>query len=154
MYSRITNVWTITLKESEVFNRVTDESLRTNDRLAGKVPPTFISDEDKAYFHRYYLEALSELSVMLARRTARFGGGIETDPETGETTYSLAMSGNHESELLHSLASHCLEFVIAYIIEKWYGAGTDFGSREERRSINTIIHFRRHPVERQLGPVF
>lgn len=150
----ITSVWTITLNEGEVFKRVVDESLQTVQRAAGKAPLQFISDDDKAYFHRYYLAALSDLNVLLARRTARFGGSITTNPETGETVYSLAMTDNHESELATSLASHCLEFVIAKVLEKWYGPGTDMGSEAEKYEIRNIIQYRRFPIERPVNPIF
>lgn len=150
----ITNVWTLTIREDEVFKRTVDESLQTAERVAGKAPATFISDDDKALFHRYYLAGLSDLNILLARRTARFGGSIVTVPETGITTYTLPMTANHEDELVHSLASHCLEFLIAKILEKWYGPGTDFGSEAEKTSIRSIIHYRRFPIERPVSTLF
>lgn len=150
----ITSIWTITIREDEVYKRIVDESLRTVERAAGQAPVSFISDDDKAYFHRYYLAALSELNVLLARRTARFGGSITTDPETRETVYSLAMTDNHEDELAKALASHCLEFLIAKVLEKWHGYGSDFGSEAEKASIREIIHYRRFPIERPVSTLF
>lgn len=150
----LTNVWTVTLYEDEVFNRTVDESLQTAERVAGQAPTSFISDDDKATFHRYYLAALSELNMLLARRTTRVGGGIVTDTENHKTVYTLPMTDNHESELLHPLASHCLEFMIAKILEKWYGHGTDFGSETQKNAIRSIIHYRRFPIERQVSPLF
>lgn len=151
----ITSVWRITLDEQEVFNRVTDESLLTSYQRAqenAKGDGNVITDDDRAYFERYYRAALAELSVLLARRTTRVGGSITStkDETTGflTTVYTLPMSANHEDELVPSLASHCLEFVIARVLEKWYGHGLDFGSDAEKDEIRHIIHFRRWPIER------
>lgn len=150
----ITSVWTLTLTESEVFNRVVDESLRVAERVAGKGPVSIVTDDDKADYHRYYLTAVADLNLILARRTARVGGSIITDHEAGTTTYTLPMTDNHEDQLLTALASHCLDFIIARILEQWYGVGTDFGSDAQRKNICSIIHYRRFPIERPVGPLF
>ena len=157
---RITNVWTITIDEKEVFARVTDESLMTSYQRAQGNPKgddTVITDDDRAYFERYYRAALAELSALLARRTTRVGGSITNskDRETDflTTAYTLPMTDNHESELLHALASHCLEFMIARCQEKWYGHGTDFGSAAAKENIRHILHFRRVPIERPGNPL-
>ena len=154
----ITSMWRITLHEEEVFNRVTDESLMTSYQRAPENPKgdgTIITDDDRAYFERYYRAALAELSVILARRTTRVGGSIEStkDADTGflTTVYTLAMTANHEDELVHALASHCLEFVVAKVLEKWYGHGADFGSETEKENIKHIIHYRRWPIERPIN---
>ena len=151
----ITNVWYITISEKEVFNRVTDESLMASYQRSEQNPRgdgVVITDDDRAYFERYYRAALAELSVLLARRTTRAGGSIVSskDMETDflTTVYTLPMSDNHESELLPSLSTHCLEFVILRVLEKWYGHGADLGSEAERQQIRQIIHFRRFPIER------
>lgn len=152
---RITNVWRVSLHEEEVFHRVTDESLLTAYQRArpdAKGVATAMTDDDRAYFERYYRAALAELSVLLARRTTRVGGGIESekDEETGflTTVYTMPMTDNHEYELLDALCSHCLEFVVARVLEKWYGHGNDFGSEDEKEQIKHIVHFRRWPIER------
>lgn len=151
---RITNIWTVTINESEVFNRVTDESLLTSYQRAQDNPKgdgTVITDDDRAFFERYYRAALAELSAVLARRTSRYGGSIEsTKDENGFliTVYTLAMTENHESELLPSLASYCLEFLIARVAEQWYGKGTDFGSATWKDQVKHILHYRRFPIER------
>ena len=153
----ITNIWTITIREKEVFKRVVDETLMTSYQRAPQNPKedgNVMSDDDAAFFHRYYLNALSGLSMMLARRTARVGGAIDTDSEERETVYTLAMTDNHESELVHSLASHCLEYVVARVLEQWYGAGANFGSEYHAHEIRRVIHFRRHPIERGVSPLF
>lgn len=155
--TRISNVWTVTLKESEVFKRVIDETLMTSYQRAQQNPKedgNVMSADDEAYFHRYYLQALSGLNMMLARRTARFGGSIVTDDEERETTYTLAMTDNHEDELLTSLASHCLEYVVARVLEQWYGPGSNFGSEYHAHEIRRVIHFRRAPITRGIGPLF
>lgn len=151
----IRNVWTIAVEEQEVFNRVTDESLMASYQRSPQNPKEdgiVITDDDRAYFERYYRAALAELSVLLARRTTRVGGSIlsSKDQETGflTTVYTMPMSGNHESELLDSLASHCLEFLILRVLEKWYGHGIDMGSEAEKQQIREVIHFRRFPIER------
>ena len=156
----ITNIWTITLHEREVFQRVTDESLMASYQRAPENPKedgTVITDDDRAFFERYYRASLAELSALLAKRTARYGGGIrnERDPDTGfiTTIYTLAMTFNHESDLCQSLASHCLEFIIAKVLEKWYGRGTDFGSEAEKQQIRHILNFRRFCIERPIRPL-
>ena len=151
----ITNVWNITIDESEVFRRVTDESLMASYQRTESNPKedgNVITDDDRAFFERYYRLSLAELSALLARRTTRVGGSITNtkDPNTGfiTTVYVLPMSDNHESALLDSLAAHCLEFIITRVLEKWYGRGTDFGSEIEKEQIRQVLHFRRFPIER------
>ena len=66
----ITNLWTIVLEESEVFERVTDESLMASYQRAPENPKedgTVITDDDRAFFERYYRAALAELSALLAK---------------------------------------------------------------------------------------
>ena len=157
----ITNIWTIVLHEREVFARVTDESLMASYQRVAENPKqndeTVITDDDRAYFERYYRAALAELSALLAKRTARYGGNIrnERDPDDGfiTTTYTLAMTCNHESELVNSLASHCLEFIVAKVNEKWYGRGADFGSETEKDFIRQILNYRRRCIERPSRPL-
>lgn len=156
----ITNVWTIVLHEEEVFARVTDESLMNSYQRIEKNPKedgSIITDDDRAYFERYYRASLAELSALLAKRTTRYGGSIvnERDPDTGyiTTKYTLAMSANHESELLQSLASNCLEFIIAKVQEKWYGRGADFGSENYKTLIRGVLNHRRFPIERPCRPM-
>ena len=157
---RITNVWNITLHEEEVFKRVTDESLMNSYQRAPENPKedgTVITDDDRAFFERYYRSALAELSALLARRTTRVGGSINNsyDENTGfmTTVYVMPMTSNHEPALLDALASHCLEFMIAKCQEKWYGHGTDFGSEGYKDLIRQVIHFRQHPIERPTRPL-
>lgn len=156
----ITNLWTIVLEESEVFERVTDESLMASYQRAPENPKedgTVITDDDRAFFERYYRAALAELSALLAKRTYKYGGSIsnDRDPDTGfiTTTYTLAMTINHESGLVQALASHCLEFIVAKVLEKWYGRGTDFGSETEKQQIRHIINYRRFCIERPGRPM-
>ena len=154
----ITNIWTIIIHESEVFERVTDESLMASYQRVSENPKqndeTVITGDDRAFFERYYRLSLAELSALLAKRTVKSGGGIrnEHDPDTGyiTTVYTLAMTNNHESDLCQSLASHCLEFIIARVLEKWYGRGADFGSEIEKQQIRHILNFRRFCIERPM----
>ena len=62
------------------------------------------------------------------------------------------MTDNHESGLHQALASHCLEFIVAKVNEKWYGRGTDFGSEAEKQQIRHILNHRRFPFERPSRP--
>lgn len=156
----ITNVWCISINEHEVFSRVTDESLMASYQRVGDNPKgdgIVITDDDRAYFERYYRAALAELSVLLARRTTRVGGSIVSskDMKTNflTTVYTLPMTDNHESELLPSLSSHCLEFVVLRVLEKWYGHGSDLGSEAEKQMIRQILHFRRFPIDRPGRPL-
>ena len=156
----ITNLWTIVLEESEVFERVTDESLMASYQRAPENPKedgTVITDDDRAFFETYYRAALAELSALLAKRTYKYGGSIsnDRDPDTGfiTTTYTLAMTINHESGLVQALASHCLEFIVAKVLEKWYGRGTDFGSETEKQQIRHILNYRRFCIERPGRPM-
>lgn len=156
----ITNIWTVTIHEKEVFARVTDESLMASYQRAAENPKedgSVITDDDRAFFERYYRAALAELSALLAKRTTRYGGGIQNtrDEENGfiTTVYTLAMTNNHESDLLHSLSSHCLEFIVAKVLEKWYGRGTDFGSEAEKQQIRHILNYRRFCIERPYRPL-
>lgn len=156
----ITNIWIIEIREEEVFKRITDESLMSSYQRTAENPKgdgLVITDDDRAFFERYYRVALAELSALLARRTTRVGGSIvNTKDETNGfliTTYTLAMTDNHESALEPALASHCLEFIIASVLEKWYGRGSDFGSAIEKEEIKHILHFRRFPIERPARPL-
>lgn len=154
----ITSVWTVTVRESEVFDRLIDESIQEGQRrAAANLPALVASDDDKAILHRYYCEALAELSAVLARRTTRVGGSISnTTDETTRmitTVYTLAMTDNHESALLNPLAAHCLEFLVARLMEKWYGQGSEFGANYEKDEIRHILQFRRVPIERPSRPL-
>lgn len=148
----ITSVWKVTVSEAEVFNRFIDENIQESQRrAAGNAPSLTASDNDKAIMHRYYCACLAELSAMLAKRTRKYGGNItNTVDETTKmitTVYDLAMTCNHEPELVEALGAHCLEFLIARLMEKWYGHGSDFGSENEKGEIKHIINYRRRPVE-------
>ena len=149
----ITSVWTIIVDEQEVLDRFNDESIHEGERRkTGGAPSIVASDDDKAVVHRYYCASLAELSALLARRTRRVGGGIDnaTDPDTGmiKTTYFMPMTANHEDSLTEPLGAHCLEFLVARLMEKWYGHGSDFGGEREKGEIRHILHYRREPIER------
>lgn len=152
----ITSVWTVVVDEDEVMKRFIDETIHDGDRrAAGKVPALLASDDDKAILHRYYCNALAELSALLARRTRRVGGGIgnETDETTKmiKTTFFMPMTANHEDSLCAPLGAHCLEFLVARLMEMWYGHGSDFGANAQKNEIRHILHFRRYPIERPYG---
>lgn len=156
----ITNIWTVAISQKDVFDRVTDESLmnsyqRTKENIKGD--GAVITEDDRSFFERYYRASLAELSVLLARRTTRVGGSIvsSTDIETGflTTVYTMPMTDNHESDLLESLSSYCLEFVIARCLEKWYGHGANFGSDDYRQQIRHVLNYRRFPIERPARPI-
>lgn len=154
----ITNVWTVTIMEDEVFNRFIDEGIQEGQRRSAASAPSLVpSDDDKATLHRYYREGLAELSALLARRTTRVGGAITntTDENTKmiTTVFTMPMTDNHESTLLSPLASHCLEFILARLMEKWYGHGSDFGGDYEKGEIRHILHFRRECIERPCRPL-
>lgn len=157
---RITNIWTIEIREEEVFKRITDESLMNSYQRTQENPKgdgAVITDDDRAFFERYYRTALAELSALLARRTTKCGGSIVNtkDETTGYlvTTYTLGMTSNHESALMPALATHCLDYLIASVQEKWYGMGADFGSKQRKDDIKHILHFRRFPIERPVRPI-
>lgn len=158
--SDIANIWQVIIHEEEVFKRVTDESLMNSYQRVPENPKgdgNVITDDDRSYFERYYRYALAELSVLLAKRTTRVGGKIESfkNDDTGflTTVYTMPMTYNHESELLNSLASFCLAFIIARVQEKWYGHGADFGSEDIKKQIREVLNFRRVPVERHFRPL-
>jgi len=149
----ITSLWSVVVDEADVFKRFIDETIQENTRRSAANAPSFMaSDDDKAIFHRYYCAALAELSALLARRTRRVGGGIgnEPDPNTKmiKTTYFMPMTCNHEDSLIEALGAHCLEFLVARLMEKWYGQGSNFGGEKEKNEIRHILHFRRYPIER------
>lgn len=156
----ITSVWKVTVDEAEVFNRVTDESLMESYQRAAentKGDGMVITDDDRAFFERYYRYALAELSSVMAKRTTRVGGSIvsEKDETTGflVTVYTMPMTANHETALLHSLSSYCLEFIIARVLEKWYGHGVDLGSAMYKEQIRSVLNYRRGPVEITTRPL-
>ena len=155
----ITNDWIITIYGKNVFHRITDESLMNSYQRVQDNPKEdglVITDDDRAYFERYYRSALAELSALLARRTTRVGGSItSTRDDDGYlvTVYTLKMTDNHESELLNALSSHCVEFLISRVQEQWYGRGSDFGSNAHKENIRHVLHFRRFPIERPQRPI-
>ena len=149
----ITNVWKISVREEDVLNHFIDETIQENKRRSAMSTPSIMADDDdKAILHRYYCEALAELSALLARRTRRVGGNIynETDEDTKmiTTRYTMPMTANHEDDLVPSLTSHCLEFLVARLMEKWYGQGSNFGSEFEKNEIRSVLNYRRFPIER------
>lgn len=148
----ITSVWTVVVKEDEVLDRFIDETIREAEKRAGKEFFPVAGDDNKSDLHRYYCGALAELSALLARRTTRVGGRIEnvTDDTTKmiTTTYIMPMTCNHESELIPGLGAHCLDLLVARLMERWVGHGSNFGAEDIKKMIREIIHFRRTPVER------
>lgn len=155
---RITNVWTVVIHEDEVIKRFIDETIReARKRAEGKEFFPVASDDDKSDIHRYYCGALAELSSLLARRTTRVGGSIEnvTDETTKmiTTTYIMPMTCNHESELIPGLGAHCLDLLVARLMERWVGHGSNFDAEDIKKMIREIIHFRRVPVERTFRPL-
>ena len=154
----ITNVWTVRVSEADVFNRFIDEAIQEEKRRnAGKAPLVIVGEDDKAILHRYYCASLAELSAVLAKRTRRVGGSIvnTTDQETNmlTTVYTLAMTDNHECELIHALGAHCLEFLVDRLMEKWYGHGSDFGAQLEKDQVRDLLNYRRSCIERPIRPI-
>lgn len=154
----ITSVWTVVVKEDEVLDRFIDETIREAEkRSGGKELFPVAGDDNKSDLHRYYCGALAELSALLARRTRRVGGGIgnETDETTKmiTTTFFMPMSANHEDSLLEGLGAHCLDFLVARLMEKWVGHGSNYGAEDEKNMIRQIIHYRRFPIERPFRPL-
>lgn len=154
----ITTVWTVEVNEKDVLDRFIDETIHEGERrsvVQGRA--ILASDDDRAILHRYYCNCLAELSALLAKRTRRVGGNIvnETDEETKliHTCFHMPMTANHEDALLQPLASHCLEFLVASLMEKWYGHGSDFGSNAEKQQIRDILNYRRYPVERPFSSI-
>ena len=141
------------IKEEEVLNRFIDQTIREEEKQAGGAGAFPVaSDDNKSDLHRYYCGALAELHALLARRTRRGGGDIynETDYDTKmiETTFTMPMTCNHEGALLDGLGTHCQDFLVARLMEKWVGHGSDYGSEQEKKMLREIIHFRRFPIER------
>lgn len=154
----IRTVWTVEVNEKDVFDRFIDETIHEGERRAVVQGRAILaSDDDRATLHRYYRNCLAELSALLAKRTRRVGGNIvnETNEETKliTTYFYLPMTVNHEDALLQPLASHCLEFLVASLMEKWYGHGSDYGSRAEKEEIRSILNFRRYPIERPFSSI-
>ncbi len=155
----ITNVWTIRVSEDEVISRLIDETVQDHARAKanGRDGAMVASDNDRAIIHRYYCAVLAELSSVLVRRIRRFGGTMTnvTDETTKmiTTTYTLAMTNNHESDLIHALGAHCLEFLVCRLQEKWYGHGSNFGSEQEKDQVRDILQHRRFPIERPVRPL-
>ena len=154
----ITSVWSVVVNEQEVLDRFIDETIQEGERRKAMNAPSLVaSDDDKSNLHRYYCAALAELSALLARRTRRVGGGIgnETDHDTKmiTTTYFMPMTANHEDSLLEPLGAHCLDFLVARLMERWYGQGSNFGAEDIKKMIREVIHFRRFPIERPFRPL-
>ena len=156
---RITSDWIITIYAANVFHRITDESLMNSYQRVAENPKedgNVMTDDDRAYFERYYRSALAELSALLARRTTRVGGSIVNTTDTNGyliTTFTLKMTDNHEEALEKALASHCVEFLIRRVNEMWYGQGADFGSSFYKEQVKHVIHFRKFPIERPVNPL-
>ena len=154
----ITNIWTIVVEEKDVLDRMIDETIQEGDRrTAGNAPSLLASDDNKAILHRYYCSALAELSAVLAKRTRKYGGGIgnETDPDTKmiKTTFFMPMTDNHEAALVEPLGADCLEFLVARLMEQWYGHGSDFGGNMRKDQIRGVLNYRRWPIERPNRPL-
>ncbi len=147
------STWTISINEEEVFKRVTNETLYEKYMRAAQNPKgdlTAIQDDDEPTFHQYYVRALMDLQLILARRMEFPGGGVETNDEK-VTTFYLRMSINHEPFVLQPMAEYCLDYLIKKILEQWYH--TNFGSEVERENVLHCLHFRRRPVSRRVNPI-
>jgi hypothetical protein len=150
MDTNITKTWTIEIKEQEIFDRCTNESLyqaysRTADNPKGDA--VVMQEDDKVMFKVYFDAAIAGLSMILARRMA------EPTVDSGMTvSFVLQMHDNHDNNILPILTNHCYEYVTRKVLEQWYRA--DLGSELERLEINHCLHYRKNPVRRRIGPLF
>lgn len=152
MTQQFNKEWTITIDKSEIFKIITDESLYTAYvRMAEnpKYDDMIISDDDYAIFSRYYDGAISQITLLLARRM-QFGGGHEKDKD--KDVYTLIMEEGCDNNIAPVLAHHCQEFIIKYILGKWLNA--DLGAEAEKKEINHCLHYRYRPTKLNLGPLF
>lgn len=154
MNTNITKVWTIEIKEDEVFARCTNESLYQAYNRAEANPKgddVVIQDDDFGQFDVYFGNALANLQILLARRM----NGVPVDNGTNgrkHLVFTLDMHDNHDDNVLPVLIQHCKEYVIKQVLEQWYHI--DFGSTLERLEINHCLHYRKTPIRRRVGPLF
>lgn len=153
MDTNITKTWTIPISEDNIFARCTNESLyqaynRTGDNT--KDDAMVMQEDDRAQFRMYYINALSSLHMLLARRmTDTCFDYIGTG---GDVSFTLQMHDNHDDNVWAMLITHCNEYVVRKVLEQWYRA--DFGSELEKLEINHCLHYRKNPVRRRIGPLF
>lgn len=157
MNTNVTKIWTIEIKEDEVFARCTNESLyqaysRADENRKGDA--MVIQEDDRGQFRMYYNIAISKLHMLLARRMDEpllDYCGCDCDCDR-DVTFDLKMHDNHDNNVLPMLINHCYAYVVKIILEQWYRA--DFGSELERLEINHCIHYRKRPVRRRIDPLF
>lgn len=150
MNTNIIKTWTITITESEVLARCTNESLyqayvRADANTKGDAMA--IQEDDMDVFRLYYGNALAELQMLLARRMEEMPVHTNLSCE-----FTLQMHHNHDNNILPVLINHCYGFVVKRVLEQWYHI--DFGAELEKLEINHCIHYRKHPVRRTIGPLF
>lgn len=154
MNTTITKSWTISIKESEVFARCTNETLyqaysRTESNPKGDA--VVMQDDDKEMFRMYFSNAIANLHMLLARRMFEppYRCGCE---EVGEVVFELMMHDNHDENMYPILITHCYDYVVRKVLEQWYRA--DLGSELAKSEINHCLHYRKRPVRRRIGPLF
>jgi hypothetical protein len=64
---------------------------------------------------------------------------------------SLVMSENHDANLIAPLRVACKEYLVKRVLEQWYSI--DFGSGEELRKVEHILHYRRKSSSRRVRPL-
>lgn len=151
MNTNITKIWTIEISPDEVFDRCTNESLyqaynRNEENPKGDA--IVMQEDDRGQFMVYFGVAISNLTMMLARRMeepSEITNGLSV-------LFRLQMHDNHDNNILPLLVNHCYSYVVKKVLEQWYHA--DLGSELERLEINHCLHFRKHPIRRRIGPLF
>ena len=150
MNTNITKVWTIEIKEDEVFARCTNESLyqaynRAETNTKGDA--AVIQEDDRGMFRMYFANAVSGLHVILARRMNEPPCNCDQ-----HVMFDLLMHENHDDNMIPILTNYCYDYVVKKVLEQWYHV--NFGSEMTKLEINHCLHYRKNPVRRRIGPLF
>jgi hypothetical protein len=120
-------------------------------------------DDDKNLYNLYMDTAVQDLLVVLARRIPQktseykelFGSSAYSESaiynDSSMLEVSLVMSENHDANLIAPLRVACKEYLVKRVLEQWYSI--DFGSGEELRKVEHILHYRRKSSSRRVRPL-
>lgn len=152
--------WIIRIDADEVFSRVSNETNYREHVMASGGPKYILLEEDRKLFDRLFVGAIGNLWLKLGRMSKNITQGIRYS-ESG-AVFRLAVSENHEDNMLTTLGNFINDFLTAYILRDWYERNNipDEMVKCEGsivialNNIISVVHYRKKAVKRPIDPVF
>ncbi len=152
--------WIIRIEADEVFNRVSNETNYREHVMVSGGPKYVLLEEDRELFDRLFVSAIGNLWLKLGRMSKNITQGIRCCES--DAILKLAVSENHEDNMLTTLGNFINDFLDAYILHGWYERNNihdEMIKCEESVAITlnniiSVVHYRKKAVKRPIDPVF